>query len=333
MGPRLDAGRRRLASLVAPADGPTPDRAGPRRWSDGGPTVLDLYVRDAPSPQTAIDVFAGEWASRFPDEVGVRAGEASLFDDVRVAWWLDRAGDIAGWHVVELGPLEGGHTAQLEAAGASVTAIESNRHAFLKCLITKELVGLGRSRFLLGDFLPWLEERGLGRPGAACDPEPVDLVVASGVLYHAPDPLRLLAALAGVTDRLAIWTHYYDPEIGARPEQRRLFDPEVETGRLGGVDVTLHRRSYLEALEHDGFCGGPEEAARWMERNDLLAVLDVLGYDRIVIGADDRSHPQGANLLLYADRAVGRPQDRTEVDHGPMTRESERGKGAGTDDR
>ena len=297
MGTRLDAARRRLAALVAPGD----VESGPA----GVPTVLDLYVREAPSPQTAIDAFAGAWASRFPDDVGVRAGEADLFDDARVAWWLEQTGGIDGWHVVELGPLEGGHTARLEHAGASVTAIESNRHAFLKCLITKELLGLERSHFLLGDFLPWLEERGMGARAADPDVEPVDLVVASGVLYHAPDPLRLLAALAGVTDRLAIWTHYYDAEIGARPEQRRLFDPEVGHGELAGVDVALHRRAYLEALDHDGFCGGPEDVAVWLERDDLLAVLDALGYDHIEVGADDRTHPQGANLLLYAERRGG----------------------------
>ena len=63
-----------------------------------------------------------------------------------------------GFRILELGPLEGAHTYQLEKLGAAeIVAIEANKEAFLKCLIIKELAQLERARFLLGDFVTYLE--------------------------------------------------------------------------------------------------------------------------------------------------------------------------------
>ena len=69
--------------------------------------------------------------------------------------------------------------------GASVVAVESNTRAYLKCLVVKELLDLQRCHFLLGDFVPYLQET----------PERFELLLASGVLYHSPDPLAMLALL------------------------------------------------------------------------------------------------------------------------------------------
>ena len=195
--------------------------------------------------------------------------------------------------MVELGPLEASHTYMLERAGADVVAVESNSRAYLKCLIVKELVPLVRSRFLYGDYVGYLE---------ATD-ERFDLLVASGVLYHAPDPLRSLQAMARVADSIGIWTHYFDQSVmDANEGFARLFDPPHRAGEL-----TLHRRKYLEALESPAFCGGPETTAVWMELPELLAVLGDLGFADIAIGKDDHDHPHGPNVLLHARRTGAAP--------------------------
>ena len=49
---------------------------------------------------------------------------------------------MAGKTVLELGPLEGAHTYQLHQRGANIVAVEASKQAYLKCLITKEIVGL-----------------------------------------------------------------------------------------------------------------------------------------------------------------------------------------------
>ena len=90
---------------------------------------------------------------------------------------LSKIGDYKGISVLELGPLEGGHAYMLEKAGVgSVLSIEANTRAFLKCLISKEIFGLNKCHFLLGDFTEYLNKLD--------EHIRFDLVFASGVLYH-----------------------------------------------------------------------------------------------------------------------------------------------------
>ncbi len=257
------------------------------------PGILDDYVRTKPSAQNAVDIFSGEWTSRFTDEVGLVAGHVPLFDDPRITWVIEQMGSVTGRRVLELGPLEGGHTAMLDHAGASVLAIESNARAFLKCLIAKEVLNLQKSKFELGDFAPYLDETS----------DKFDLVVASGVLYHSPDPLGLLGSLGRVADRVAIWTHYFDPEItAARESLRRVFTDEPVVVDWNGTTRTLHRRHYLEALAWGGFCGGPETSALWLERDELLDTLQRVGFTDIKIESENRENQNGACIMLLASK-------------------------------
>jgi SAM-dependent methyltransferase len=287
--------RRDRATSAAPAAVPTPapDPAPTAPTTPTAPTILDQYVRSAPTPQHAIDIFAGEWSSALPAHLGVTAGAAALFDDGRISWLIDHLGGVADQRVLELGPLEGGHSAMLHEAGAEVVAVEGSTRAYLKCLIAKELLSLHRCNFLLGDFLEYLHTTD----------ERFDLVLASGVLYHAPDPIALLEAIAAVTDRVAIWTHYFDPDvIGADPAKARLFQNAPEGVDWRGHRLHLHRRAYLEALQWGGFCGGPETSALWMERDGLMLVLTELGFRRLDVHNDDPHHPNGPCVMLCAQR-------------------------------
>jgi len=305
------APRRRSASAPPPPAPPTqqppPPPGGRARRRAGFPRgrgVLDAYVRVAPSPQVAVDLFAGQWSSDLPDHLGVDSGARELlFADPRIGWLLDQT-DLKGARVLELGPLEGGHTFQLAAAGAEVTAIEAHTHAYLRCLVAKELLGGssdgGRSggeggcRFLLGDFGAHLE---------AHPDERYDLVLASGVLHHSTDPLRLLGLMARASDRLALWCHYFDAEVvAATPALVRQFPGGPQLASLGGHQVRLLRRDYRAAVQAGGFRGGPDVHALWLERDDLLACLARLGYGDIRVGADDPWHADGPAILLYAER-------------------------------
>jgi hypothetical protein len=278
--------RRRSA---APTE-PTPTAAAPEQAR-----ILDEYIRELPSPQVAVDVFKGEWSSAFPASLKVEAGTVGLFDDKRITWLLEQTGDLSGRRVLELGPLEAGHSFQLSAAGAAVTAVEANTRAYLKCLIAKELLDITGCTFLLGDFVKYLE---------ANQDVHYDLLLASGVLYHSTDPLGLLELMAGVADQIAVWTHYYDAEpVQSTPSIAQHFEQPSRTVTFQDREITLHPRYYLESLQWGGFCGGPESHAQWMERDDLLAVLELLGYSDIRIGGDDPGHVNGPSILLYASRA------------------------------
>jgi SAM-dependent methyltransferase len=256
-------------------------------------SILEQYVTEPPSDQLAIDVFAGEWSSRFPDRLGVNAGGVPLFEDPRIAWVIEQMGGVDSLDVLELGPLEGGHSSMLNAAGANVTAIESNTRAFLKCLITKNLLDLRNCRFELGDFLPFLQHTD----------RRFDLVLASGVLYHSPDPVALVEAMARVTDRIAIWTHVFDDELLDAPQFERVFAPTRETVEWRGRTIGLRRRAYLETLDWTGFCGGSADTALWIERQGLFDLLNELGFADVRVQSDDREHPHGPCLMLLASRA------------------------------
>jgi O-antigen biosynthesis protein len=111
------------------------------------------FVDWLPAPANAARLFEGEWSSAVP---GLPSGPVNLFEDPRVQWFEERLGGFAGRRVLELGPLEGGHTFMMARGGAEVLAIESNKGAFLRCLIAKETVGMPKARFLLGDFRKYL---------------------------------------------------------------------------------------------------------------------------------------------------------------------------------
>jgi hypothetical protein len=254
-------------------------------------SILDAYVRSAPSPQAAIDIFTGEWASRFPPPFAeLTAGQIPLFEDPRISWAIREFGDLTRRSVLELGPLEGGHTWLLTRAGAQVTAIEAQSRAYLKCLISKELLQMTEARFLLGDFMEYLR--------AGCPH--YDVCVASGVLYHMRDPAETLALLAGAADRMMLWTHVYDQDVvTARPDLSQRFTEHFAANHRGFAH-TLHRYEYADALTFTGFCGGTSDHANWISRGDLLRALDYFGWRVNAVAFEEPHHPNGPALAVIA---------------------------------
>jgi hypothetical protein len=257
------------------------------------PGVLDQYVRAAPSAANIASLFQDQWLSRLPAEMGLEGGRAGLFDDARIHRLLSLI-DIAGQDVLELGPLEGGHTAHFVRAGAArVTAIEANSLAFLKCLAVKEALGLENVRFLLGDFVAFLRERR----------HSFDLCVACGVLYHMQNPVELLELLAQACRRhLFLWTHYFDANIVAHSSDaaNHLTEPQICSWK--GFRHTLVRYEYRSALESETFCGGPAPFSHWLPRADLLAALDYFGFRDVRILSEEPDHPHGPSFSLAASR-------------------------------
>ena len=150
---------------------------------------VERYAVGVPSAQAVLDLFDGEWSSAMPPDSSLvtRPGHAALFDDARIHWAAGRLGGFQGRTVLELGPLEGAHSYMLQRLGASsVAAIEANTRAFLRCLCVKEIFGLDRVCFELGDFVSYMEE----------DKHSFDIVIACGVLYHMRDPIRVLELVA-----------------------------------------------------------------------------------------------------------------------------------------
>jgi hypothetical protein len=279
---------KRLVRSIIP-DAPPPVAAAPPTTA----SVLDWYVQTAPDPQRTLDIFKGEWASTLPAPFGhLEAGPVPLFNDPRLVWGAERLGHFRDRTVLELGPLEGGHSWMMVNMGAaSVTAVEANTHAFLKCLIVKEMLNTPRTRFLCGDFIAYLEE----------EQRRYDIVLASGVLYHMRDPVHLIDLISRATDRVFLWTHYYDPEIcGAAGSPRFPVATETESQ---GFRHTLYRHEYLHLLRNDTFCGGGATFSNWLTRDDIFGALRHFGFKQIDTAFEEPHHQGGPAFALAAQRA------------------------------
>jgi hypothetical protein len=255
--------------------------------------ILDEYVVGMPSAQNSFGVLPG-WNHALPPEFGVTGGHGAFYADGRIAWAIEQAGGISGKRVLELGPLEASHTYMLEQGKPAVLcAIEANKLAFLRCLVVKEVLDLKIARFLLGDFTEWLEK----------SPERYDLIVASGVLYHMQNPLKLLELIAGRTDAFYLWTHYVSLDAMPIDDPRRgALVGEPELHECCGIPVRLYKRSYLGAWKSKSFCGGAHDLHRWIEKDDLVALIRALGFTDIRIAHDAPTHLYGPAFSVFARR-------------------------------
>ena len=246
--------------------------------------ALHRFESRAPSAQTAVDVFAGQWASDLSRLLSVEnTGGADLFlNDPRpgmaASVFGHGTGRLDGMRVLELGPLEGGHSYQLEQLGAAhVTAIDADPQSYLKCLIVKEALRLKRCSFLLGDALAFLRS----------DTGHYDLVFCSGLMYELPDPISLIKACCDISNRCFVWTHYYDADCPAAPHDRTVRDVTVE-----GFEARYHE-------------SGEDEQGRitaWMEREAMFDAFRQFGLDDITVLDDQRDHQNGPAMSFTASR-------------------------------
>ena len=245
---------------------------------------MEQFEHRAPSAQTAVDVFAGRWSSDLSRLLTVKnTGGADLFlNDPRpglaAAAFGKGTGRLDRMRVLELGPLEGGHSYQLERLGAAhVTAVDTNVEAYLKCLIIKETLGLKRCSFLLGDALGFLLETN----------DKYDLVFCSGLLYELADPIGLIKAICAVTNRCFVWTHYYDAQ-----------NPNVQDRLARKVKVDGFKARYFENQP----TANAAQVNAWMEKDAMLDCFRHFGLDDISIVENSPDHPNGPAMSFTASR-------------------------------
>jgi hypothetical protein len=255
--------------------------------------ILDAYILNEPNFQNVLDIFKGEWSSQLPSNCGLVTQPASskLFEDGRVAWAEEILGNFTNRKILELGPLEGGHSYMFQHRGASkVISIEANTRAFLKCLCIKEIFKLDRVEFILGDFMSFLRN----------DDSKYDMVFASGVLYHIEEPIELLKLISKVSNKTFIWTHYYDDEIiSKRDNLKNKFD-HINSFEYDGVSYDYSTQSYKDALDWTGFCGGPKPVSKWLTRDSIIKALRQFEFVDIQINFDDPDHQNGPAFGICA---------------------------------
>ncbi len=163
---------------------------------------------------------------------GVELGGAWQDDGLRVRQFLARFGSTPG-DVLELSCLEGAHTYALAKHCRSVAALEGRDANAQRALFVGELLGAGNVLIRAAN----LETEDLARHGR------FDAVFAAGILYHLPNPRRLIRQCAAVSDRLFLWTHLADREEVRRIEGVGRWYAEGQSSTCG-----LSARSFWPTL-------------------------------------------------------------------------------------
>ena len=135
------------------------------------------------------------WLTRFEIAGQTFGGELPYSDDPLLEQFVQRV--PVGATVLELGSLEGGHSLELAQRGYRVTGLEGREENLERARYVRRLLRQ-RVHFVHAN----LESTPLESFGR------FDCVLCAGLLYHLPEPWRLLDQLAQVAPRLFLRSHY-----------------------------------------------------------------------------------------------------------------------------
>jgi hypothetical protein len=247
-----------------------------RHWTANSHGAFD-------SDDDAGNAFAlfSNWLTAFHSGSATYGSRAPLISDTdhRIVKF-DALVPVAGKRVVELGPLEGGHTKQMVDLGAShVLAIEANAQDFVKCLVMKEVLGVDRVKFVYGDFEA-VVSRHLQNGGG------FDICAAVGVLYHMLDPVRTIKLITSVAPVTYVWSHVATEEKPSG-EWITLSD---EQGR-----AYRGKRNFYSPGRH---LGGIGRSSVWLEESSLLGAFENRGHEIQMI--EKGGHPNGQQVLFVS---------------------------------
>ncbi len=174
--------------------------------------------------------------------------------------------------ILELGSLEGGHTIGLaQRPGVEqVLGIEGRAANVTRARVVQDLLQVQKIEFVQAN----LEQIDLTQFGH------FDAIFCSGLLYHLPEPWRLLEQFPKVANGLFLWTH-------CAPETAGTFAEGYRGQRCneGGPDEVL------SGLSPDSF---------WPTLGSLCNMLTTFGYARLHLLHNHFSHQNGPAITLAA---------------------------------
>lgn len=229
-----------------------------RIWRRDGTRQLIRRTRGYPRQRKLQRAFdeCGPWVTGFTIEGLHYGGSYQAASDSRLSLFLRKV-SIEGKRVLEFGPLEGGHTLALARAGAGeIVAVEGRPDNHGRCLLIKDLFGLDNVTFQLGDIRDVTHDS----HGA------FDVAIALGVLYHLPDPDRLLGQLVEIAPLTLLWTHVADE---GHPEKAPEGKLDSQYGTFRGKVLAEDTTHALSAMDRDII---------WLYRQDLFDLIQAVGF-------------------------------------------------------
>jgi len=213
------------------------------------------------------------WITKFAIDGKEYGGPFDPSKDPRVRQFAECFPGVS--ELLELGSLEGGHTFMLArlANVERVVAVEGRTGNIEKARFLQTLFGITNIQFVEAN----LERFDLSQLGR------FDAIFCSGVLYHLPEPWRLIEQMSRVSANLFIWTHY-------------ALEQEAKKVK-GGYAGKLYREAGLSDP-----LSGLSQKSFWPTLNSLTAMLGRYGYEQIRILEDNARHPHGASVTLATTR-------------------------------
>jgi 2-polyprenyl-3-methyl-5-hydroxy-6-metoxy-1,4-benzoquinol methylase len=200
-----------------------------------------------------------------------------LIPDPRIEQFHGRF-DLSDKHVLEVGCFEGVHTIALCGLAERVTAIDGRVENVAKTVVRCAMFDQ-RPRVFTCDIEEQDDE----------DLLRADLCHHVGVLYHLSDPVTHLRRLGGFIARgLMLDTHYASAK-GATEEYT--------------VDGERFRFRRYEELGREDVFSGLRRQSKWLQLDDISAVLRGVGFDRVEI-VETRVERNGPRVLLFAERSA-----------------------------
>ncbi len=213
----------------------------------------------------------GQWIYKFRINGADYGGEISAIGDERIEQFFRFVPKPRT--ILELGSLEGAHTVQLASHRGvkQVLAIEARETNIRKAEFVQKLLRVKKAKIVQAN----LETADLASFGK------FDAVFCSGLLYHLPEPWKLLEQLPRVAPALFLWTHYANEE--SANETRHGLRGQIHTE--GGPNEPL---------------SGMSAIAFWPTQEALLKMLTESGYASVEVIKNDTTHKNSPAITIAA---------------------------------
>jgi methyltransferase family protein len=211
------------------------------------------------------------WIFKFQIDGVDYGGEISALGDPRVEQFF-RFAPMAGT-ILELGSLEGAHTFILaERHGVKqVLALEGRERNLRKARLIQDLLHVRNAEFAQTN----LEESDLSEFGK------FDAIFCLGLIYHLPEPWKLIEKLPVIAPNLFIWTHYA---------------PDAEAGLISNG---LRGRIFVEGGSEEPL-SGMSPTSTWLTLGSLITSLTRSGYGSVHVIHNDLTHANGPAVTIGA---------------------------------
>jgi 2-polyprenyl-3-methyl-5-hydroxy-6-metoxy-1,4-benzoquinol methylase len=230
---------------------------------------------------------APEFITRFDFQGTTFGGDRDAVRDQRITE-LNKIYKLEGKRILELGPLEGGHTLAMSRLGArEIVSVEGRPENFVKCSLVKSLYSINNANIVFGD-LRSVDLASLGE---------FDICVCLGVLYHLPNPFRALEAICNVCDRVYIWTHCASDTY---PEGSTVT-AELDS-MCDDIERVYEGKYYGEVMKKPQ--AGLQSRSFWLTLDALSDAVRDSGFDKLEVLRTGVVANKMTFCLLYAEKTT-----------------------------